>query len=1189
MHCDLTIRGATPEQAEGAVSPNDRERIGRVVREIWIDWAREQPSPKPTWLLPWEDLTDTYREAGCRIGEQLFSMGLMAGRAVGEEEVEALRKRVAELEFTRDELTGIQQGDSVVDAAAKAESVALPKQLSEARAEATTLREDVERWRKTNGDIGAALGVKPGEAVRDAATRVIAERDRIQRDWEQQGAMLHEIEARVAELDATCDRVWDALGAIRTGEDLADAVARRLEEASADAAPDAVSPLRPAEDIAREMVGCAVERFGGDWGFTVWTKGTDGRDVDLVVDGYVREESANRDSNSLRKTIVDIIERSRAEGKRAPVEAPRVAAVVGPHICRAHDREVFVGDRDGLKGCDETSPRFWHCTIHLNGEHVALAGNEVCARWPIAPAQDEPQAASEGRVTGSYCEVEMSWPRGAQPDLLALDAAWLVGAPGARQPGYIQSLYSHPAGLRLAMPKDADPRAVLATVAELLGLQDQQDEARALSDLRRAHHAERDDEPANIDDRWQHRRERLSRDTHGSASAFERAYLHGMRDAYTVAGVEMRRARGQAERELGNPAVLKHWSDRTPDEIERWAEEAEGDNPRHASWCRGVAAGIREGERRAGEAWQRATEAGSPAGAAGAMAGFRARNRAWQDATGVEQPEYVQAAKASLVERAITQLEVGIAEGERRAEEKARLDVERAVAAEAARGDAARLEVHEKYLATARELVTDWEERRTNNIAGRDDTNLSRFTRDRLGAKADARETCINDLRAAFNLSDNKPPTGGEPAPVDNGPAHGPGCDVRADRTQCAFDCPKRRADMAKRSEAVADRATTHVEPAQQSTDERPGLAAGQTWRDVSGAEYLIQEREERTPCSTLFAVSAGGGLVPMYRADAPSGWTIVSDAPAAERWRPGAVWERIGERVTVRDSSDDEIVFCEHGWCTDRHLMTERNGWRYVGPGAASGGNGMEADGAQIEAPLGAQPETPNVPTSCQVIPSGAESSTGAGCSGPAPVVPGKPSAEERAAVQQQVDIGAGVTSTAPSGMTLGGVWEALKRVARVDREEAMSIERAHADGIVEGLRRARDIARRMSDADRLQAVDVHEMHERLDAAVREAAANVAPADLPHVDRSALLGLATGWERADTRLSAKAADARRDEATRRVYEGEARGFAVAALELRRLLDAPSGPGGERATCRVGHGVDDACAECAPRRAGGWR
>lgn len=53
----------------------ERERLGREVRRVWIEWARQQPNPKPHWLTPWEEMSEPDREVDRRIGEQLASLG----------------------------------------------------------------------------------------------------------------------------------------------------------------------------------------------------------------------------------------------------------------------------------------------------------------------------------------------------------------------------------------------------------------------------------------------------------------------------------------------------------------------------------------------------------------------------------------------------------------------------------------------------------------------------------------------------------------------------------------------------------------------------------------------------------------------------------------------------------------------------------------------------------------------------------------------------------------------------------------------------------------------------------------------------------------------------------------------------------------------------------------------------------
>jgi hypothetical protein len=63
--------------------PRSREILGQEVRAEWITWAREQPSPKPSWLVPWDELSEPDKEVDRRIGERLFKMGYWARPCVG--------------------------------------------------------------------------------------------------------------------------------------------------------------------------------------------------------------------------------------------------------------------------------------------------------------------------------------------------------------------------------------------------------------------------------------------------------------------------------------------------------------------------------------------------------------------------------------------------------------------------------------------------------------------------------------------------------------------------------------------------------------------------------------------------------------------------------------------------------------------------------------------------------------------------------------------------------------------------------------------------------------------------------------------------------------------------------------------------------------------------------------------------
>jgi hypothetical protein len=50
----------------------ERERLGRLVRELWVSWAEKQPNPKPSWLVPFDDLSEQDKEADRVIGYGLF-------------------------------------------------------------------------------------------------------------------------------------------------------------------------------------------------------------------------------------------------------------------------------------------------------------------------------------------------------------------------------------------------------------------------------------------------------------------------------------------------------------------------------------------------------------------------------------------------------------------------------------------------------------------------------------------------------------------------------------------------------------------------------------------------------------------------------------------------------------------------------------------------------------------------------------------------------------------------------------------------------------------------------------------------------------------------------------------------------------------------------------------------------------
>lgn len=64
------------------MTERDREELGRLVREVWVRWAREQPDPKSSWLTPWEGLSEPDREVDRRIGDALYRLGVEDGKSM---------------------------------------------------------------------------------------------------------------------------------------------------------------------------------------------------------------------------------------------------------------------------------------------------------------------------------------------------------------------------------------------------------------------------------------------------------------------------------------------------------------------------------------------------------------------------------------------------------------------------------------------------------------------------------------------------------------------------------------------------------------------------------------------------------------------------------------------------------------------------------------------------------------------------------------------------------------------------------------------------------------------------------------------------------------------------------------------------------------------------------------------------
>lgn len=180
-----------------------REWLGIVVREAWTAWAREQPAPKPSWLTPWEQLTEPEREADRRIGEAVQGTVLQEIGTLARER-DTARRQVEDEQEAHDA--------TVWDRDALAASLARCRE----RARAAVARLRRER------DESLASRVSLRNRARAVVARLREERD----------------EARAA-LDAVqyrADHLGGELGLVRRELDEALAALRRLREAVGNAA-----------------------------------------------------------------------------------------------------------------------------------------------------------------------------------------------------------------------------------------------------------------------------------------------------------------------------------------------------------------------------------------------------------------------------------------------------------------------------------------------------------------------------------------------------------------------------------------------------------------------------------------------------------------------------------------------------------------------------------------------------------------------------------------------------------------------------------------------------------------------------------------------------------------------------------------------------------------------------------------
>jgi hypothetical protein len=63
-----------------SIDAEKRTQLGRMVRDVWIRWSLDQPDVEdhPSWLVPWDELSERDREVDMRIGESIYVYGYLS-------------------------------------------------------------------------------------------------------------------------------------------------------------------------------------------------------------------------------------------------------------------------------------------------------------------------------------------------------------------------------------------------------------------------------------------------------------------------------------------------------------------------------------------------------------------------------------------------------------------------------------------------------------------------------------------------------------------------------------------------------------------------------------------------------------------------------------------------------------------------------------------------------------------------------------------------------------------------------------------------------------------------------------------------------------------------------------------------------------------------------------------------------
>lgn len=78
-----------------APKPDELEALGRAVRACWVEWAKKQPDPKPSWLMPWEQLDDAQKEVDRLIGARVAAVTMRTANLVARQAIDRFLMQLA--------------------------------------------------------------------------------------------------------------------------------------------------------------------------------------------------------------------------------------------------------------------------------------------------------------------------------------------------------------------------------------------------------------------------------------------------------------------------------------------------------------------------------------------------------------------------------------------------------------------------------------------------------------------------------------------------------------------------------------------------------------------------------------------------------------------------------------------------------------------------------------------------------------------------------------------------------------------------------------------------------------------------------------------------------------------------------------------------------------------------------------